>query len=130
MARKSTTAPGRTVVLYDGLCRFCTSQVGKLQRGAASGGRQLSLRIRKRGKHPRLPINKQTGRLHFAVRISKHRSTRRQFFDIGPSARAGRSMWVLKPGGTRYMVARGFWRETRRRWRARNDGLIKAFTRN
>lgn len=37
MARKSTNAPGRTVVLYDGHCRFCSSQVDTLRKMARKG---------------------------------------------------------------------------------------------
>lgn len=69
---------------------------------------------------PKLPINRQTGRLQRSLRMTKVaggiQSYRLEF--MTPHAK-----YVLAQGGTKKMVARGFWTEARKRWRSRNSQL-------
>lgn len=69
---------------------------------------------------PKLPINRQTGRLQRSLRMTKVsggiQSYRLEF--MAPHAK-----YVLAQRGTRKMVARGFWTEARKRWQSRNRQL-------
>lgn len=84
---------------------------------------------RRRGKLPGLPINVQTGKLRRSIGIRPAPGGSQAFY-VGPSKAAGRSMWVLMPGGTRVMIARGVEGEVERRWRARNKALIDVIRRS
>lgn len=85
--------------------------------------RRKSGRRRGGGSVPLLPINRVTGRLARSIRIvevpGKH-----QAFHVGPSKAAGRSMFVMLPAGTRFMVARGIYAVIEARWKARNKALL------
>ncbi len=70
----------------------------------------------------RLPINQQTGRLKRSARIIPETTAHGQSFRF--QFTAPHAKFVLAPGGTRRMVARGFWPEMRRRWRPKNRKLI------
>jgi hypothetical protein len=52
-----------------------------------------------------------------------------QAYKVGPTRSAGPSINVLRPGGTKHMVARGFWRQIKTRWRSRNAAFIQVFVR-
>ena len=78
---------------------------------------------------PLLPINAQSNRLRRSMRLTRV-SGGTQAFAVGPDASAGRSINVLKPGGTKNMVARGFWEEVRKRWKARNAAFVEHFIRD
>ncbi len=75
------------------------------------------------GSVPLLPINIQSGRLERSITRRQTGTMPRQIFDVGPNSSAGKSMWVLVPGGTRKMIARGIWVEIERRWKARNKAF-------
>lgn len=81
------------------------------------------VRIAARGAAPLLPINRQTGKLASSWRLFRRfKGDGGQQVDlqnISPE-----SKFVLNPGGTKRMVARGFWVEMRKRWRPRNKRLI------
>lgn len=66
----------------------------------------------------KLPINRQTGRLQRSLRVMRDGEGWRIQF-VAPHAK-----FVLAPGGTRKMVARGFWPEMRKRFKPRNRRLI------
>jgi len=70
---------------------------------------------------PKLPINRQTGRLQRSLSMKQVpggiQSYRLEFS-------AAHAKYVLAQGGTKKMVARGFWTEARKRWDARNRRLI------
>jgi hypothetical protein len=69
---------------------------------------------------PKLPINRQTGRLQQSLRMTKVsggiQSYRLEF--MAPHAR-----YVLAQRGTRKMVARGFWTAVKTDWESRNRQL-------
>jgi hypothetical protein len=69
---------------------------------------------------PKLPINRQTGRLQQSLRITKVsggiQSYRLEF--MAPHAK-----YVLAQRGTRKMVARGFWTAVKTDWESRNRQL-------
>ena len=90
--------------------------------------RQLSkYQLKDRGvRHqaPLLPINMQSHRLYDSIK--KRRVSgggARQAFDAGPTASAGRSLYVIAPAGTKKMVSRQIWPVIEKRWKARNKAL-------
>lgn len=112
-------------------------------RGASAAGRTntglmrgaAKTKLKKEGIRGRLtpyPINKQTGRLYRSLGIKRVATSGMQQFDMSAGSSAGRSRWVMNPGGTRFMVDRQFYQGNQpglispivRRWRARNKALI------
>lgn len=87
--------------------------------------RQLKNRGLK-GAIPLLPVNVQSGRLLRSMRLRQVPGGV-QSFVVGPTSAAGRSMFVLTPGGTRRMVSRGVHDEVKRRFRARNLAWQRSF---
>jgi len=83
---------------------------------------------RVRGTLPLLPINRQTGRLIASIQL-RPADGGTQAFHVGPTASAGRSMFVLSPGGTSKMVARGVYVVIEKRWKARNKALVDTMRR-
>lgn len=81
---------------------------------------QGSTRRRNPGQAPLLPINVQTGLLRrgFSMRLAKKSP---QTFIL--NNRAPYAKYVLLRGGTRFMVDRGFLKETDKRFRARNKAF-------
>lgn len=69
-------------------------------------------RGRQRGTLPRLPIHRQSGRLQKSLRVFRRMSSRGISWQI--QFTAPHSPFVLAPGGTENMVARGFWAAMRR----------------
>lgn len=68
------------------------------------------LRGGQRGTMARLPINRQTGDLQSSLFDAFSRNGQNEMmWDLGFSIPY--ASFVLAPGGTRYMVARGFWNE-------------------
>lgn len=86
-------------------------------------GRRAPTTGRKRGVLPLLPINRQSGRLASSIQL-RSADGGSQAFHVGPTASAGRSMFVLEPGGTTKMVARGVYAVIEKRWKARNKALV------
>lgn len=80
-------------------------------RGIASkiGGKGRSLMA----SFPLLPINFQTGRLYRSWRVFARRTGDTVAYRLQNMAKHGK--FVLRPGGTKYMVDRGFWAELQRR---------------
>jgi hypothetical protein len=77
-----------------------------------------------KGQVPLLPINVQSGRLKAALRSRKvSRPGAIQAFENGAPG-VPYEKYILSPTGTRRMVARGFWTEVTRRWKARNKAFI------
>lgn len=70
---------------------------------------------------PTLPINRQTGRLRGSL-YRRRDSGGIQSFVVGFSA--PHAQYVLAVKGTERMVARGYWNEVVKRWRARNKALL------
>jgi hypothetical protein len=91
-------------------------------------GRRRGASVASRRKHmgggslTGLPINRQTGALQRS-RYMRKVSGGAQRFDVGFSAAHGK--YVLAVRGTQRMVARGYWREAKRRWKPRNLALLK-----
>lgn len=75
----------------------------------------------RKGYAPLLPINRQTGRLYRSWTITRV-SGGIQSFQIGPAVSYAR--YVLAVGGTKRMVARGFWSAMKRKWKSRNKQLL------
>jgi hypothetical protein len=93
---------------------------------------RTQLRRGGRGTAPLVPINEQTGRLHDALerqptRVPGALSAQRVGFN---RSRARNSLFVLSPPGTTRMVARGYWREITKRWRARNRAFRDIYVRS
>jgi hypothetical protein len=80
------------------------------------------------GLAPLLPINRQSERLHRSVTLW-HRSSRYVLEEsVGFNAqKAGRSMYAVRPTGTRYVVPRGIWVELRKRGMVRNRSFRDVF---
>lgn len=76
-----------------------------------------------RGYLPRLPINKQRGTVMRALRVRL--TVKASEYEIRVSFQRTKALWVLVPGGTRRMVARGFLRELHRRQLIRKSRIIK-----
>ncbi len=77
---------------------------------------------------PLLPINKQSHDLHDSVSKQDVSIGSRQSFEVGPEG-VEYSKYVLGPGGTVKMVARGFFAEVRKRWKARNKAWFDEYIR-
>ena len=80
--------------------------------------------IRKGGGFKNLPIGNITNRLRRAFKISN-----KPLPGGGNAGKisfegAGKSLFVLSPGGTSKMVDRGFWQMIRAQWRPLNKALI------
>lgn len=99
--RTAEKARERALLLTSGTVSSATlAEMGHpFGRNPAKGRRKGSMR----GNLPRLPINRQTGALQKSLRIIPTPSGWRLQFT------APHSPFILAPGGTRKMVARGFW---------------------
>jgi hypothetical protein len=79
-----------------------------------------------RGLRRGLPINEQSGALRRAIRFRKivavSNIPRYELY-----VKRIKSAWVLNPSGTRKMIGRGFWKEIKKRWFARNKALKDFF---
>ena len=66
--------------------------------------------VLKRGKVPRLPINRQSGRLAMSLRL---RRAGRSVWDLGIGTAVPYARFILHPAGTKKMVGRGLmgWRK-------------------
>lgn len=74
---------------------------------------------------PNLPINKQSGTLHGGFKlIDSGRGA--QSFDLFNTAPY--QQYILSPSGTKFMVARGYFEEIRKRWTARNKAFIDVYS--
>lgn len=102
-----------------GLTSGTTSTATLIRMGHPLGRR---LGGRKRGSLPTLPINAQTGKLRGSWRRYKVDLSGKTYYDVIPTVPYAK--YVLAVGGTTKMVARGFWREMRKRWRKRNFDLL------
>lgn len=77
-----------------------------------------------KGGVPLLPINVQKGNLRKAIRkIQTAAPPGGQAYDVGPQG-VPYAKYVLGLGGTRKAVARGYFPEVRKRWRARNKAFV------
>jgi len=76
-----------------------------------------------KGGVPLLPVNIQTGRLNRSMILRQVAGRGIQNFDL-TQVDPGGGIWRLEPGGTRKMVASGFFAEVKRRWRARNKAFF------
>lgn len=88
-------------------------------------------RRKSKGSTPVLPINRQRGKLQESIErkaasVPGMLASQHVGFNKG---RAGRSLWVLSPEGTRRMVARTYWADIRQRWRTRNRAFRDVFVR-
>ncbi len=84
-------------------------------RGAgASSNYDRAGNLLKRGSAPRLPINRQSGRLRRSLR---RRMSGRSQYDVGIGSGVGYARFILHPAGTRRMVGRGLMG-----WRKQNPG--------
>lgn len=72
------------------------------------------------GGVPRLPIQTRTGRLVRAWRVMR-RGNAKLLVNLSPEGK-----FVLAPGGTRLMRARGFWTELRKRYLRRRARFERA----
>jgi len=72
---------------------------------------------------PLLPINRQSGQLMKSFKIRKVRSRYTQKIDLYQENPGG-GIYTLTLGGTRKMVARGFFPEIKKRWKARNKAFL------
>jgi len=115
-------APAVTVGSFArGLAPSVSTPTGKRR---ALSKYQLAARGR-RGQVPLLPINIQTGALFKSMRKrTVTASANKQSFDVGPTKSAGRSIFVVSPGGTTKMVARQLWPVTEKRWKARGKAFF------
>lgn len=75
------------------------------------------MRIGSKGAAPKLPINVQSGELRRSWQITRRPSATGQVFQLQPTSPHA---IVLSPGGTRNMVARGFWTMMRAQFKRRN----------
>lgn len=101
--------------------------VGRYTRRRGSS-RAKNARAGLTGGAPLLPVNRQSGRLQGSMRLRRV-SGGVQSFRVGPTRAAGKSLYGIIPGGTGRVVARGFWIEVKKRWRARNKAFIDEFVR-
>jgi len=72
---------------------------------------------------PLLPINVQTGRLLRGWRLMPRQSRAMQVLilqNVSPE-----SKFVLRPGGTKNMVDRGFWKELKKIWKEENRRTVQ-----
>lgn len=77
-----------------------------------------------KGDLPSLPIGAISFRLKRAMRLTRLRTNDSiQDLGLGPQG-VDYAKYVLGPGGTRKMIARGFQAEIRRRWRPRNKAFV------
>lgn len=76
------------------------------------------------GGVPRLPIQTRTGRLVRAWRVMR-RGNAKLLTNLSPEGK-----FVLAPGGTRLMRARGFWTELRKRYLRRRRAYERAATKD
>lgn len=83
------------------------------------GKRSHRLRFTGRGAAPLLPINVQTGRLQRAWRLMP-RNGAFLLLNTSPEGK-----FVLAPGGTSKMVARGFWTAMKRAYDGRKGPMIR-----
>lgn len=72
------------------------------------------------GGVPRLPIQTRTGRLVRAWRVMR-RGNAKLLQNLSPEGK-----FVLAPGGTGKMRARGFWTELRKRYQRRRAAYVRA----
>lgn len=91
--------------------------------GRSFSGTQRGGNARGRRRRPRLPINRQTGHLQRSRYLSGPTGGNKRY-RLGHNAPHAR--FVLRPGGTRFMVDRGYFAEIRSRHRARKQGLLMA----
>lgn len=75
---------------------------------------------------PLLPINRQSGKLQRSLSVRVNRATATEQ-DIAFHATAPYAKYILAPGGTRLMVARGFRQEMNRRFRYENTHFYHDF---
>lgn len=71
---------------------------------------------------PLLPINYQTGKLRRSFRIIPQMGMGVQSFRLQFTAR--HSKFVLAQGGTKKVVARGYWSAVRTEWKSRNKKMV------
>jgi hypothetical protein len=97
-------------------------------RGAGSDGKPGRQRKIKnsRARMPNLPINKQSGKLYNALKLTKQKGKLQRFIMSVNESLAPYAKWILRIGGTKKMIARRFWETVTKRWRKKNfDLLIK-----
>ena len=85
-------------------------------------GRRGGGKGRRRGRLPLLPINEQSGALRRRIRLVRATGGTQA---LKITTGRGRSNWVLAPAGTRKMVARGFFRQIKKRFKPRNLALLR-----
>lgn len=87
--------------------------------GRGMGRRNLKRGLRGgvRGVAPKLPINAQTGALRRSWRLFRRTAAHGLVYQLQPTHPHA---IVLLPGGTKRMVARGFWTTMRQEFRKRN----------
>lgn len=71
---------------------------------------------------PLLPINYQTGKLRRSFRIIPEQGFGLQSYRLQFTAKHAK--FVLRQGGTKKMVARGYWTAVRAEWKSRNRKMI------
>ncbi len=123
-------------VEHDALVQRMRQEAVKLTFGTVSLEEQKRLDhpyARRHGtpKLPRLPIHRHTGRLQRSLRVFKRILSGGLAIGVGSQTwtlqfTAPYSKFVLAPGGTKKMLARGFWTEMRKRYNAQKRRLLDA----
>ncbi len=62
-----------------------------------------------KGGAPTLPIGEITGALKSSAFTTLKTTSHNYLFTVGFNRKAGNSIWVVMPGGTKKMVGRGLW---------------------
>lgn len=104
--------------------RSVKNSAGRM-RGASKVGIQTVSKIIGTVAVPRLPINRQSGRLRSSIYRRQVESDDVYKVTVGfnPTI-AGSSLYVVQRGGTRRMIDRRFWEEIERRWKARATATL------
>lgn len=91
-------------------------------RGAGRITAKGKLRVTARGSAPLLPINKQSGELKRSWRLFRRNTASGQMFQLQPTSPHA---IVLRPGGTKKMVARGFWTMMKTEFKKQNRVTVQ-----
>jgi len=98
----------------------------QLRREGHPFGRSFTGTRRQRGTRARLPINAQTHRLQRSLRVFRRLTTQGVSWQL--QFTAPYAQYILAPGGTKTMVARGFWAAIRKHYHAKaKRALLRAW---